>query len=55
MEEGRFSADNKMHLDSIYHVGLSYFLYLGKNIYLQGVHLANSADLTKENINNDSV
>lgn len=55
MEEGRVSANNKMHLDCVSHLGLSPFLYSGKNTYPQGVHLANSTYFTMENINKASM
>ena len=53
MEEGRFiSNNNKMHLDFVHQLSQSYFLCLGKDIYLESVYLANSAYFTMQHLNN---
>ena len=53
MEEGRLISDSEEScLDCDCHFSLSYFLYLGKNAYIQSVRLAKPAYLPTEHINN---
>ena len=53
MEEGRLISDSEEScLDCDCHFSLSYFLYLGKNAYIQSVCLAKPAYFPTEHINN---